>query len=192
MAGILQIGYRAENGTPSLTGDINIMAPLAVNTTNTPSLLLVTGGSVTQSAGAIISALVPTSPPSTPPALSLGVIAGESVVLGEANRADTLAGFDDGIAASFRYRNQGTNLTIGALPLSTVGVSFAAGIPSYKPTEVFALIPGKSNKAAIETWRRYAPLFWEYSTASISPELLAALAQVESAGNPIRGPGGEV
>jgi hypothetical protein len=55
----------------------------------------------------------------------------------------------------------------------------------HKPTEVFALIPGESNKAPIETWRQYAPLFLEYSTTSISPELLAALAQVESAGNPI-------
>src|SRR5262249_47359026 len=55
----------------------------------------------------------------------------------------------------------------------------------HKPTEVFALIPGESNKAPTETWRQYAPLFREYSTTSISPELLAALAQVESAGNPI-------
>jgi hypothetical protein len=55
----------------------------------------------------------------------------------------------------------------------------------HKPTEVFALIPGESNKAPTETWRQYGPLFWEYSTTSISPELLAALAQVESAGNPI-------
>jgi hypothetical protein len=55
----------------------------------------------------------------------------------------------------------------------------------HKPTEVFALIPSESIKAPIETWRQYAPLFREYSTASISPELLAALAQVESAGNPI-------
>jgi hypothetical protein len=55
----------------------------------------------------------------------------------------------------------------------------------HKPTEVFALIPGESNKAPIETWRQYAPLFREYSTTFISPELLAALAQVESAGNPI-------
>src|SRR5215469_11624398 len=55
----------------------------------------------------------------------------------------------------------------------------------HKPTEVFALIPGESNKAPAETWRQYAPLFREYSTTSISPELLAALAQVESAGNPI-------
>jgi hypothetical protein len=55
----------------------------------------------------------------------------------------------------------------------------------HKPTEVFALIPGEPNKDPIETWRQYAPLFREYSTTSISPELLAALAQVESAGNPI-------
>jgi hypothetical protein len=36
-----------------------------------------------------------------------------------------------------------------------------------------------------ETWRQYAPLFREYSTGVITPELLAALAQVESAGNPV-------
>jgi hypothetical protein len=55
----------------------------------------------------------------------------------------------------------------------------------HKPTEVFSPVSGGFNKTPIETWRAYAPLFREYSTASISPELLAALAQVESAGNPI-------
>jgi hypothetical protein len=55
----------------------------------------------------------------------------------------------------------------------------------HKPTEVFALIPAESNKAPDETWKQYVPLFREYSTTFISPELLAALAQVESAGNPI-------
>jgi hypothetical protein len=54
-----------------------------------------------------------------------------------------------------------------------------------KPTEVFAPVSGTFNKTPIETWRQYAPLFREYSTASISPELLAALAQVEGAGNPV-------
>jgi hypothetical protein len=48
-----------------------------------------------------------------------------------------------------------------------------------KPTEVFAPVSGAFNKTPIETWRQFAPLFREYSTASISPELLAALAQVE-------------
>jgi len=54
-----------------------------------------------------------------------------------------------------------------------------------KPTEVFAPVSGEFNKKPIETWRQYAPLFREYSTSSISPELLAALAQVESTGNPV-------
>jgi hypothetical protein len=54
-----------------------------------------------------------------------------------------------------------------------------------KPTEVFAPVSGAFNKTPIETWRQYAPLFREYSTAVIPPELLAALAQVEGAGNPV-------
>jgi hypothetical protein len=54
-----------------------------------------------------------------------------------------------------------------------------------KPTEVFAPISNGFNKLPSETWRHYGRLFREYSTASISPELLAALAQVESAGNPL-------
>ena len=54
-----------------------------------------------------------------------------------------------------------------------------------KPTEVFAPVSGAFNKTPAETWRQYAPLFREYSAASISPELLAALAQVEGAGNPV-------
>jgi len=41
------------------------------------------------------------------------------------------------------------------------------------------------NKLPAETWRQYATLFREYSTAAISPELLAALSQVEGAGNPV-------
>jgi hypothetical protein len=55
----------------------------------------------------------------------------------------------------------------------------------HKPTEVFSPVSSGFNKTPIETWRAYAPLFREYSSASISPELLAALAQVESNGNPV-------
>jgi hypothetical protein len=54
-----------------------------------------------------------------------------------------------------------------------------------KPTEVFSPVSGEFNKTPFETWRQYAPLFREYSTASISPELLATLAQIEGAGNPV-------
>ena len=54
-----------------------------------------------------------------------------------------------------------------------------------KPTEMLFPVSGALNKMPAETWRQYAPLFNEYSTANITPELLAALAQVESAGNPV-------
>jgi hypothetical protein len=54
-----------------------------------------------------------------------------------------------------------------------------------KPSEVFSPVSGEFDKTPIETWRLYAPLFREYSTASISAELLAALAQIEGAGNPV-------
>jgi hypothetical protein len=54
-----------------------------------------------------------------------------------------------------------------------------------KPTEIFSPVSGAFNKSPAETWRQYAPLFREYSTVSISPELLAALAQAEGAGNPL-------
>ena len=54
-----------------------------------------------------------------------------------------------------------------------------------KPTEMFFPVSGALNKVPAETWRQYAPLFREYSTATVTPELLAALAQVEGAGNPV-------
>ena len=54
-----------------------------------------------------------------------------------------------------------------------------------KPSEMFFLVSNTMNKTPAETWRQYAPLFREYSTTSIRPELLAALAQVEGAGNPL-------
>jgi len=54
-----------------------------------------------------------------------------------------------------------------------------------QPTELFFPVSGAFNKKPAQTWQQYAPLFREYSTAAITPELLAALAQVESAGNPL-------
>jgi hypothetical protein len=53
-----------------------------------------------------------------------------------------------------------------------------------KPTEVFA-VSGSLAKVPAQTWRQYGPLFDEHSTAVITPELLAALAQVESSGDPV-------
>ena len=54
-----------------------------------------------------------------------------------------------------------------------------------KPTELFAIAGHSLDKEPAETWARYGPLFRTYSTATIPPELLAALAQVESSGNPV-------
>ena len=54
-----------------------------------------------------------------------------------------------------------------------------------KPTELFAFVGHALDKEPAETWRQYGPLFRAYSTSTITPELLAALAQVESSGNPV-------
>ena len=56
---------------------------------------------------------------------------------------------------------------------------------SRKPTELFYPVSGVLAKRPPETWRTYGPLFAEHATAVITPELLAALAQVESGGNPV-------
>ena len=54
-----------------------------------------------------------------------------------------------------------------------------------KPTELFFPMSGALSKTPAETWRQYASLFREHSTPVMTPELLAALAQVEGAGNPV-------
>ncbi len=54
-----------------------------------------------------------------------------------------------------------------------------------KPSELFFPVSGTLNKTPAETWRQYSPLFRKYSTAVISAQLLATLAQVEGSGNPI-------
>jgi hypothetical protein len=54
-----------------------------------------------------------------------------------------------------------------------------------KPSELLFFVGRELDKEPIETWRQYEPLFHTYSTSTITPELLAALAQVESTGNPV-------
>ncbi len=54
-----------------------------------------------------------------------------------------------------------------------------------KPAELFFPVSGTLHKTPSETWRQYGPLFRKHSTAVMTPELLAALAQVEGAGNPV-------
>jgi Transglycosylase SLT domain len=54
-----------------------------------------------------------------------------------------------------------------------------------KPAELLFPVSGALTKTPAETWRQYGSLFSEHSTAVITPELLAALAQVEGGGNPV-------
>jgi hypothetical protein len=54
-----------------------------------------------------------------------------------------------------------------------------------KPTELFFPVSGSLDKTPAETWRLYEPTFRTHATAVITPQLLAALAQVEGAGNPV-------
>lgn len=54
-----------------------------------------------------------------------------------------------------------------------------------KPSELFFVVGRGFYKEPAETWLHYGPLFRTYATRSISPELLAAIAQTESTGNPV-------
>lgn len=54
-----------------------------------------------------------------------------------------------------------------------------------KPTELFFPVSGRLAKSPSETWRQYEPLFKKHSSAVITPELLAALAQIEGGGDPL-------
>jgi len=54
-----------------------------------------------------------------------------------------------------------------------------------KPGEIFAPISGSFSKSPMSTWQSYGTLFEQHATSIVSAEFLAALAQVESDGNPI-------
>jgi hypothetical protein len=98
-----------------------------------------------------------------------------------------------------RWRKQALRLRqrLSAAPLTAriavvaaaVVVLLAAANLAYqvvrKPTEMFFPVSGVLAKRPAETWAAYAPLFRAHSTAAVPPELLAALAQVESAGDPV-------
>jgi hypothetical protein len=55
----------------------------------------------------------------------------------------------------------------------------------HKPTELLSPLSGTLAKTPEETWREYGPQFRKYATGIITPDFLAALAQIESAGNPL-------
>ncbi|HUB12101.1 MAG TPA: hypothetical protein VMB34_09095, partial [Acetobacteraceae bacterium] len=114
-AGMVQVGYRAEDGTSSFTGDITIggNAGITLSTANFPTLLLVTGG-----AGTIAQ-----SEPISFPNGTLGAIADGNIALASGNSVGTVAGFTDGGLLDFA---NGEALTVGSLTLPTLGVAVDA------------------------------------------------------------------
>jgi hypothetical protein len=80
-----------------------------------------------------------------------------------------------------------TLLAIGALVVGAVMALALNGVYQVvrKPSELFFPVSGTLNKLPAETWASYEPIFRRYSTAVITPELLAALAQGEGSGNPV-------
>jgi hypothetical protein len=54
-----------------------------------------------------------------------------------------------------------------------------------KPGELLAPISSSLSKSPQFTWQSYGPIFEKHSTSILSPEFLAALAQIEGAGNPV-------
>ena len=75
---------------------------------------------------------------------------------------------------------------------AALGVALVAANACYqlarKPTELLTLVAPGARKAPAETWRAYGDLFRAHATDAVRPELLAALAQAESAGDPLASP----
>ena len=99
-----------------------------------------------------------------------------------------------------RRRFRAVRRALGALwraPLAVrIGVAAAALVAfcfsvnwvyqvARKPAELFFPVSGALSKTPAETWREYAPIFRDHATAVITPDFLAALAQVEGMGNPV-------
>lgn len=70
------------------------------------------------------------------------------------------------------------------LALLAVATNFVVQVVR-KPTELFFPVEDALHKTPRQTWAAYGRLFEKHSTRRISPELLAALAQVEASGNPV-------
>jgi hypothetical protein len=77
-------------------------------------------------------------------------------------------------------------LTISASLLFVVllGINWAYHT-FYKPTELFFPVENALTKSPRETWREYGALFEAHSTAIMTPELLAALAEAVVSGTTV-------
>jgi hypothetical protein len=79
-------------------------------------------------------------------------------------------------------------LRIGLITLALLGVFLAVNSLYQvirKPSELFFPVSGALNKTPAQTWSSYGNAFRDNATAVVRPELLAALAQMEAAGNPV-------
>jgi hypothetical protein len=77
---------------------------------------------------------------------------------------------------------------VGVLSVLFIALSIAVNWTYQvvrKPSELFFPVSGHFYKDPAATWRAYGRLFERHSTPVMTPDLLAALAQVESSGNPI-------
>ena len=88
--------------------------------------------------------------------------------------------------ASRKSRKSRKHLVVGVV--AVVAAMFAVNWIYQvvrKPAEVFFPVSGALSKTPGETWSQYEAIFRRHSTPTITPEFLAALAQVEGAGNPV-------
>jgi hypothetical protein len=87
---------------------------------------------------------------------------------------------------AFRRAPRGAQVAIALSVTVTLWlvVNFAYQV-IRKPSELFFPVSGTLYKTPAETWSQYAPIFTQHATAVITPDLLAALAQVEGSGNPV-------
>ncbi len=75
-------------------------------------------------------------------------------------------------------------ISVSVLVLLALGVNWAYQV-ARKPSELFFPVSEVLYKTPDETWRSYSSLFARYATRVMTPDLLAAIAQVEGSGNPV-------
>ena len=87
-----------------------------------------------------------------------------------------------------RFASLPRGVRVGMVAAALLAVFSAVNFAYHvvrKPTELFFVWDGRLAKTPADAWRAYGDLFREYSTKDIPPALLAALAEVESDGDPV-------
>jgi hypothetical protein len=80
----------------------------------------------------------------------------------------------------------GVQITVSVVVLAIVAIAFNWLYQVVrKPSELFFPVSGTLYKTPTRTWASYSPIFKRHATAAITPEFLAALAQIEGSGNPV-------